>query len=480
MAPTQPRATLDAVVVGAGPNGLAAAITLARAGRRVRVYEAAEDIGGGLRTEELTLPGCRHDVCATIMPLVVASPFFRSVDLAARGVRLAFPEASFGHPLDGGRAMLAERSMDRTAEGLGGRDGDAWRRLLGPLVERADDLDRELLGPVPHLPRHPLLLARFGLPALRSAMGLGRAHFREAGARALFAGAAAHAMLDLRRPLSAAVGLVLAVHAHASGWPLVVGGSSMLAGALADELRSLGGEVVTGHRVGSVAQLPPSRVVFLDVTPHQALGIAGERLSWLVRRQAARFRHGPGVFKVDWVLDGPVPWAAEGLRRTATVHLGGTAEELAASEAAVAAGHVPDRPFVLFVQYAPWDETRAPDGRATAWAYCHVPNGCGVDMTQRIEDQVERFAPGFRDRVVARHVMGPADLEAHDENHVGGDINGGIQDIRQLVFRPWPAIDPYRIGRGLYLCSASTPPGGGIHGMCGMLAARSALRHELR
>jgi phytoene dehydrogenase-like protein len=473
---TQP----DAIVVGAGPNGLAAAITVARAGRSVRVYEAASVPGGGLRTEALTLPGFRHDVCATVVPLVVASPFFQSVDLAARGVRFAFPEASFGHPLDDGRAVLAERSLDATATRLGEHDGRAWRRLVGPLVAHARELDAELLGPVVHVPRHPMPLARFGIPALRSAIGLARSRFEGEAARALFAGVAAHSMLDLRRPLSAAFGLVLAMHAHASGWPMVVGGSSVVADALVAELADLGGELVLDHPVSSLAGLPRSRVTLLDVTPRQALAIAGDRMPARTRRRAAGYRYGPGVFKVDWALDGPVPWAADALRRTATVHLGGTAEEVARSEADVAAGRVPERPYVLFVQYAPWDGSRAPAGRTTAWAYCHVPNGCDVDMTERIETQVERFAPGFRDRIVARHTLGPAGMEAHDANHVGGDINAGIADIRQLVFRPWPARDPYRIGDGLYLCSASTPPSGGAHGMCGLHAARSALRHELR
>ncbi len=469
----------DAIVVGAGPNGLAAAITLARAGRTVRVYEAAAVAGGGMRTQELTLPGFRHDVCSTIMPLVTRSPFFRSVDLAARGVRLVHPEAPYGHPLAGGRSVLLERSVERTAASLGA-DGRAWRRLFRQFVAHANDLDQDVLGPVIHWPRHPLLLARFGLVAVRSAMGLARSRFEGEAARALFVGAAAHAMLDMRRPMSGAVGLVLAIHAHASGWPLVEGGSARLAEALVSELRELGGELVTDHAVTSLDKLPAARSVLLDVTPRQALAIAGTRLSPLTRRFAARFRYGPGVFKLDWALDGPVPWTAEGLRRTATVHLGGTADEIAASEAAVAAGRVPERPYVLFVQYAPWDPSRAPTERTTAWAYCHVPNGCDVDMTERIETQVERFAPGFRDRVLARHALGPAGMEAHDANLVGGDINGGIGDVRQLVFRPWPALDAYRVGDGIYLCSASTPPGGGIHGMCGMLAARSALRHELR
>ena len=471
---------LDAIVVGAGPNGLAAAITVARAGRSVRVYEAAPTAGGGTRTAELTLPGFRHDLCSSILPLTIASPFFASIDLAARGVELVHPDAPVAHPLDGGRSAVLERSVTATADGLGGADGRAWRRLFGPLVRDAGKLATEILQPVVHPPRHPLALARFGLPALRSASGLARGRFRDDPARALFAGISAHSMLRLDRPLSASFGLVLASYAHAVGWPMARGGASAVADALVAELESLGGEIVTGHRVASLAELPPSRTVLLDVTPRQLVAIAGDRLSSRTRRRATCFRYGPGVFKVDWALDGPVPWAAEGPRRAATVHLGGTLEEIAAAEADVAAGRHPERPYVLFVQYAPWDATRAPAGKSTAWAYCHVPAGSTVDMTDRIEAQVERFAPGFRDRILARATHGPAAMEAYDENYVGGDINGGVQDIRQLIFRPWPTLDPYRVGAGLYLCSSSTPPGGGVHGMCGMNAARSALRHELR
>jgi phytoene dehydrogenase-like protein len=336
------------------------------------------------------------------------------------------------------------------------------------------------LRPVPRLPRHPGALARFGIPALGSIEGLARTRFEGVEARALFAGVGAHSMLRLDRPLSASFGLVLATFAHAVGWPMVRGGSQVLADALAAELRDAGGEILTGQRVGSLADLPPARAILLDVTPRQLVAIAGDRLGPVARRGAKRFRYGPGVFKVDWALDGPVPWAAEGARRGGTLHLGGTLEEIAASEASVAVGRHPDRPYVLFVQYDPWDPSRAPAGRTTAWAYCHVPAGSPVDMTERIEAQVERFAPGFRDRILARATHTPAEMERHDENDVGGDINGGIQDIRQLVFRPWPSIDPYRVGDGLYLCSSSTPPGGGVHGMCGFHAARSALRHELR
>ena len=471
---------VDAIVVGAGPNGLAAAITLARAGRSVRVYETAATAGGGMRTAELTLPGFHHDVCSTIMPLTVASPFFRGVDLAARGVELIHPDAPVAHPLDGGRAVLLERSVTATAAELGGVDGRAWRRLFAPSVRHADLLGAELLRPVVHVPRHPLTVARFASAGLRSTRGLARARFQGEAARALFAGISAHSMLRLDRPLSASFGLVLATFAHATGWPMVRGGASALADALVGELESLGGEVVTGRRVATLAELPHARAVLLDLTPRQVLAIAGDRLSPRTRRHAQRFRYGPGVFKVDWALDGPVPWAAEGVRRVATVHLGGTLDEIAASEADVAAGRHPERPYVLFVQYVPWDTSRAPEGKSTAWAYCHVPAGSTVDMTDRIEAQVERFAPGFRDRILARAIHGPAGMEAYDENYVGGDINGGIQDIRQLIFRPWPSLDPYRIGEGLYLCSSSTPPGAGVHGMCGMLAAHSALRHDLR
>jgi phytoene dehydrogenase-like protein len=470
---------LDAIVVGAGPNGLAAAITLARAGRSVRVYEAASESGGGTRTAELTLPGFRHDVCSTVMSLTALSPFFRSIDLAGRGVELVHSEAPLAHPLGDGRAAVLERTVLASASGLGGKDGKAWQQLFGPLVRDSGKLVPEILRPVVHAPRHPLALARFGLPALRSAQGLARGRFEGEAARALFAGIAAHSMVRLDRPLSASFGLVLATVAHAVGWPVVRGGASAVAAALVDELEAAGGEIVTGRRVDSLADLPASRAVLLDVTPRQLIAIAGDRLPVRSRRGAEQFRYGSGVFKVDWALDGAVPWSADGPRRASTVHLGGTMAEIAAAERDVAGGRHPVRPFVLFVQYLPWDPSRAPDGKTTAWAYCHVPAGSTVDMTDRIEDQVERFAPGFRDLILARATHGPAQMERYDANYVGGDINGGIQDARQLVFRPWPALDPYRVGEGLYLCSSSTPPGGGVHGMCGMLAARSALRNEL-
>lgn len=475
---SEPR--VDSIVVGSGPNGLAAAITLLRAGRSVRVYEAAATVGGGTRTEELTLPGFHHDVCSTILPLTMASPFMRTIDWAAHGVELVHPDAPVAHALAPDRAVLLERSVAATAVGLGDRDGRAWRRLFAPLVRDADRLSAELLRPVIHVPRHPLAMARFGLPAVRSARGLARSRFHGESARALFAGMAAHGMLPLDRPLSASFGLVLGMYAHAVGWPMVRGGSSVVADALAAEVRSLGGEIIAGQRVTSLAELPEARAVILDTTPRAAVAIAGDRLSPRTRRAYEAFRYGAGVFKLDWALDGPVPWRDPAAARAATVHLGGSLDDIAAAEAAVASGGHPERPYVLFVQYAPWDTSRAPAGRTTAWAYCHVPAGSDVDMTDRIEAQVERIAPGFRDRILARSRMGPAAMEAHDANYIDGDINAGIQDLRQLVFRPMVTLDPYRAGPGIYLCSSSTPPGGGVHGMGGHLAAKSALAHDLR
>ncbi|MDP9484074.1 MAG: NAD(P)/FAD-dependent oxidoreductase [Chloroflexota bacterium] len=478
------RPAIDAIVVGSGPNGLAAALTLARAGRSVRVYESAPTIGGGTRTAELTLPGFRHDVCSTIVPLTLASPFFRTIDWADLGVEFIHPDAPVGHPLDGGRAVVLERSFTATAASLDADrrtdDGSAWRRLFAPLARDSDKLAHELLRPVLHMPHHPLALARFGRPAVRSAYGLAKSRFTGPAARALFIGLAAHSMVALDRPFTASFGLVLGLTAHVGGWPMVRGGTAAMSAALAAEIRRLGGEIETGRRIDDLGELPAARVVLLDTTPRAALAIAGDRLPARTRRAYERFRYGAGVFKLDWALAGPVPWAAESLRRAATVHLGGTTEEIVRSERQVAAGRAPDRPFTLFVQYQPWDPSRAPAGSTTAWAYCHVPARSPVDMTDRIEAQVERFAPGFRDLVLARASHSPADLEAHDANYVGGDINAGIADIRQLVFRPTASLDPYRAGPGLYLCSSSTPPGGGVHGMSGHLAARSALRHDLR
>jgi phytoene dehydrogenase-like protein len=466
-------ADLDAVVVGSGPNGLAAAITLARAGRSVLVVEANDTLGGGVRSAELTLPGFVHDICSAIHPLAKASPCFAELPLQEHGLEFVEPPAPLAHPLDDGTAVVLERSVDETAAGLG-VDAEEYRKLMSPLVEGADRLQPFLLGYRP-IPRHPIFTARFGLKALRSAVGLAN-RFEGERAKALFAGLAAHSMQDLHRPPTASFGLVLAFFGHAHGWPLVRGGSQQLADALASYLGSLGGRIELGRRVTSVDELPKAPVTMLDVTPKQLIRIAGHRLPSRYLRALRRFRYGPGVFKVDWALDAPVPWTAEGCAPAATIHVGGTLEEIAASEQAVWRGRPAERPFVLVAQQSRFDATRAPAGKHTLWAYCHVPHGSGEDMTERIEAQIERFAPGFGDLIAKRSVWGPAEIERHNENYVGGDINGGVQDLRQLYTRPVVRFNPYSTPlEGLYICSSSTPPGGGVHGMCGYWAARSAL-----
>lgn len=466
---------LDAVVVGSGPNGLAAAIALAQAGRSVRVYEAQPTPGGGLRSLPLTRPGFIHDVCATVHALLALSPFLSRLPLREFGVELVHPPAPFAHPLDDGTAVVVERSVEGTADSLSARDGRAYRRLLAPLVRQSAELMEALLGP-PGV-RHPLLMARFAPRAIRSAAGLARAVFADERTRAMFAGAAAHSLVPLEFLATAGFGLGLAVSAHAAGWPVARGGSQRVADGLARYLRTLGGEVITGTRVASLAQLPPARAVLWDVPPREFVRAAGDRLPARYRRALERYRHGPGVFKIDWALGAPVPWTAEGCRRAGTIHLGGTLAEIADSERAAWQGRIHDRPYVLLVQPTLADPTRAPEGRHVLWAYCHVPHGSGVDMTERIERQIERFAPGFRDCVIARHAMGPAGMEAHNPNLIGGDIGGGASDIRQLFARPVLSPDPYRTPiDGVYLCSSSTPPGVGVHGMCGYHAARSALR----
>ena len=463
----------DAVVVGSGPNGLAAAITLARAGRSVVVLEAADTIGGGVRTAELTLPGFHHDVCSAIQTLVDASPCFAELPLAEHGLELIYPAAPLAHPLDDGTAVMLERSVEETAAGLGA-DAKGYRKLMGGLVDRSDRLEPFLLGHSP-IPRRPLVAARFGLLGVRSAVGLAK-RFHGERARALFAGLAAHSIQDLYRPPTASFGLALGLFAHLHGWPIARGGSQRVADALASYLGSLDGKIETGRRVDSVDDLPTARLVMLDVTPRQVLRLAGHRLPARYARALRRYRYGPGVFKVDWALDGPVPWAAAECLRAGTVHLGGTLEEIAASERAVWRGEAPDRPFVLVAQQSLFDPTRAPEGKHTLWAYCHVPNGSSVDMSDRIEAQIERFAPGFRERILERHVMGPPEMERYNENYVGGDIAGGVQDLRQLYTRPAIRLNPYStpVDR-LYICSSATPPGGGVHGLCGYYAARSAL-----
>jgi phytoene dehydrogenase-like protein len=468
-----------AVVIGSGPNGLAAAITLARAGLEVEVHEAEPELGGGLRSAELTLPGFVHDVCSSIHPLGQASTLFRTLDLDVEWIH---PDAPAAHPFDDGSATVLERGLSATAGGLDG-DGRAYRELVEPLVEGWREVERVLIGPYPVSPRAALRLGdRLGVRglerALRSALAPARALaeelFTEARTRAWFAGHAAHSMLPLERRPSAGFGLALIVLGHVVGWPFPRGGSQRLADALATKLRELGGEIRTSSPIES---LPRSDIVMCDVVPRELHRLADDRLPDRYARRLRSYRHGPGAFKLDWALDGPIPWRAAECRRAGTVHLGGSLDEISASEWGAWSGRPTERPFVLLAQTSLFDPTRAPSGKHTAWAYCHVPNGSSVDVAERIEAQVERFAPGFRELVLARHTMGPAELEGHNRNLVGGDLNAGVMDLGQLIFRPVRRLVPYRTPlEGVYLCSAATPPGGGVHGMCGFSAARVALR----
>jgi phytoene dehydrogenase-like protein len=463
-----------AIVVGSGPNGLAAALTLARAGVAVEVLEGADTPGGGCRTQELTLPGFEHDVCSSVHPLAVASPFFQRANLAAHGMRLRFSPVAFAHPLDGGRAAAVRGSVAQTAQGLGA-DAAAYRRLFGPLVRDAGLIVPTVLAPLRSVPRHPAAMARFGLIGLPSANWLARRFSTDEG-RALMAGAAAHAIRPLNAPLTSGFGLLFTILAHSVGWPVVEGGSARLIDALTAELSALGGKIITGRWISSLDSLPPARAIVLDVTPRQLAALAGDRLPSGYAAALRRFRYGPGICKVDWALAAPVPWTAEACRETATVHLGGTLDEIARSESEVAAGRHPERPYCIVVQASVADPTRAPAGQHTLWGYCHVPPGSAVDMTGRIEAQVERFAPGFRDLILARVTTTAALTEQHNPNYVGGDINGGEATLRQTILGPTASWNPYRTALpGVYLCSASTPPGGGVHGMCGYGAARAVL-----
>ncbi len=465
----------DVVVVGAGPNGLTAAAVLGRAGLDVTVLEANDTAGGGARSAELTLPGLVHDVCSGFHAFGAASPVLAALPLEDHGLEWAHPEIPLAHPLEGGRAGLLHRSIADTGAGLGA-DAGAWRSLLGPLVTRFDDLVEDVLRPVLHVPRHPLTLARFGLPALLPASLLARRLSTPAG-RALLAGTAAHAFQPLTNLLTSALGLVLAAAAHAVGWPVAVGGSQAITDALVAELEAHGGSVQTGVRVGDLDELPPSRAVLLDLTPPALLEIAGERLPPRSRRRLARWRFGPAAFKLDLAVEGGVPWQAPGCRRAGTVHVGGTLDEVAAAERAVADGRMPERPFVLVGQQYLADPGRSADGVHPVWAYAHVPHGYPGDATPAILDQIERFAPGLRERIVDRHAAGPAALEADNANYVGGDISSGAITPWQLVARPRLSPDPYATGiPRVWLCSAATPPGPGVHGMCGYNAAKRVLR----
>ncbi|HEV7206809.1 MAG TPA: NAD(P)/FAD-dependent oxidoreductase [Jatrophihabitans sp.] len=465
-----------AVVVGSGPNGLAAAVELARAGLDVTVYEAADEIGGGTRTSELTRPGLLHDHCSAVHPLAVGSPFLQTLDLARHGLEWCWPEIDLAHPLDGGRAAVLTRDLDTTVAGLGA-DGPAWRRFFEPIAAGFDGLAEDFLRPIVHVPRHPLRLARFGLAALLPASVVVR-QWRTDEARALFAGMAAHAFRPLSSPTSASVGIALGASAHRFGWPVARGGSRAISDALAAELRGHGGRIETGREITSLAELGDADVTMLDISPAAAARLAGDRMPRRVRRAYTRYRRGPAAFKLDLAVEGGLPWTNEACHRAGTVHVGGTYEQIAAAEKDVGRGRMPARPFVLVAQQYVADPTRSAGDVHPVWAYAHVPHGYPGDATEAILAQLERFAPGTRERIVGQYVRTPADIERENANFAGGDISTGANDPIQLLLRPRIALDPYRTGiPGVYLCSAATPPGAGVHGMCGSNAAASALKH---
>lgn len=462
----------DGVVIGSGPNGLAAAIVLARAGRSVLVLEAEEHIGGGTRSAELTLPGFTHDVCSAVHPMAVASPFLRTLPLHEHALEWIDPPYPLAHPFDDGTAASLDYSIDKTCVALGA-DGKSYRSLVGPLAAQWDSLAEDILGPL-GVPRHPFVMARFGIHAIQPANFLANTNFKSEPARALFAGIAAHSILPLDFWGTSAIGLVLAAAAHGKGWPIPKGGSQRIADAMASYLLSLGGEIVTGTRISSLKDVPPSEIVLCDLSPRGLLQIAGDKFPASFRRALTRYKHGPGVFKMDWALRGPIPWTAPACGKAGTVHVGGTISEISRSEEDCWRNKISERPFVLVTQSSVFDSSRAPAGCHTAWAYCHVPSGSEFDMTDRIEAQVERFAPGFRELILARSTKSPAALERDNSNLIGGDITGGANTLRQLFARPTRRLYATPV-KGLYLCSASTPPGGGVHGMCGFHAATRAL-----
>jgi phytoene dehydrogenase-like protein len=464
----------DAVIVGSGPNGLAAAILLQQNGLSVLLLEGKDKIGGGLRTEALTLPGFLHDVCSAIHPMAAGSPYFQTLPLHQHGLEYIYPEIPVAHPFDNGTAAILKKSVAETA-GLLGADRDTYIKLLAPLVKNWPGLAPDLLGPLT-FPKHPIDLAKFGIDAVTSAAHLAK-RFKTDEAKALFAGMAAHSIQPLTNLATSAIGLVLMANGHLKGWPVPRGGSVSIANALASYFTSIGGQIQTNTYITSLEQLPSAHAVFFDLTPKQLLQIAGHKFSLLYKWQLNRYRYGMGVFKVDWALDGPIPFIAADVREAGTVHIGGTLKEIAAGEQLIADGGHPDKPFVLLAQQSLFDASRAPEGKQTAWAYCHVPNGSKKDMTTIIERQVERFAPGFRERIIGRHTFNTQQLESYNPNYIGGDINGGIIDIGQLFTRPVLRRSPYRTSaKGLYICSSSTPPGGGVHGMCGYHSAKRALK----
>jgi phytoene dehydrogenase-like protein len=468
---------LDAVIVGSGPNGLAAAIALARSGRSVLVLERESEIGGGTRSAELTLPGFVHDVCSAVHPMGILSPFLSQLPLAEHGLEWIRPIASVAHPMDDGEAVMLYRSLEETRASIG-RDGAAYARLIEPLLAAPRELLVDILAPL-RIPDHPLRMLQFGVRAIWSANRLARLVFREERARALFAGCAAHSILPLTQPLTSALGLIFCLTAHVEDWPVARGGSHAITRALASYLRSLGGVIETEHPVERLSDVPDSRVVLFDTSPRQLCEIARDALPAGYRRRLSRYRYGPGVFKVDWALDGPIPWRDPRCLEASTVHVGGTLEEISASERDMFRGRHVEKPFLILCQQSDFDPSRAPAGQRTGYAYCHVPHGSGVDMTAPIEAQIERFAPGFRDRILARHTMDTAAFESYNPNYVGGAITGGVADLSQLFTRPVARLDPYRTPNPrLYLCSAATPPGGGVHGQCGYWAAQSVLARQ--
>jgi phytoene dehydrogenase-like protein len=470
-----PKSSYDAVVIGSGPNGLAAAITLAEAGLSVIVFEAKETIGGGMRTSELTLPGFQHDICSAVHPLALNSPFFKNLPLKDYGLEWIFPPTALANPFDDGTAALLKNSVEETAATLG-EDKDAYIRLMQPLLKNFRKLLPDILSPV-GFPRHPFAMLQFGLKAIQSDAGLCKRLFKGERARTLFSGMAGHGMLPLDRKFTASFGLVLGLLGHLSGWPVAKGGSQKIASALEAYFLALGGEIVTNVRIKSLSQVPPAKVALFDLTPRQILKIKGTRIPDDYRRKLENFRYGVGVFKLDWALDAPVPFTAEECLQAGTVHLGGSFAEMQLSESLIWQGKHYEKPLVLLAQQSSFDPTRAPAGKHTAWAYCHVPQGSENDMTEIIENQVERFAPGFKERILARHKMNIKDFQAYNANYVGGDINGGVQDWQQIFTRPVKSFSPYNIPvQGLYICSSSTPPGGGVHGMCGFNAAQKVLR----
>lgn len=471
--------SFDAIVIGSGPNGLAAAIRLAQAGLSVKVFEKADTVGGGTRTQELTLPGFHHDVCSAIHPMAKASPFLKSLPLESFGLEWIQPEVPVAHPLDDQPAGALFRSLDETVARFGS-DGSTYRSLVTPFIDSWDDLLTDILAPFSPIPHHPFLMARFGFQALRSAEQFAR-KFDTEKARAVYGGLAAHGILPFDKTATAAIGLVFCITAHTVGWPYPKGGSHNITKAMAAYLESLGGEIETNAEITSIDELPKSSAVLFNTTPNQILDIAGDKLSESYSHKLRDYEYGCGVFKMDFALNEPIPWKDEVSRKAGTVHVGGTFEEIAASEKASNNGQHPEKPFVLLAQQSLDDDSRAPEGKHTGWAYCHVPNGSTVDMSEPIINQIERFAPGFRDCIIDQHSMNTKAIQAYNPNYIGGDINGGKQDITQLFTRPAGLFDPYHIPKtNMYICSSSTPPGGGVHGMCGYHAAESALQKEFR